>query len=317
MSFDKKLSSQTLQNSKSFDFEGFASSTSEARQPKSITRHTDDLGTINRFRSFNNRRTRTFITQYSDNKLKITKVNSCLESGWELVSDFKNKIITNEVKAISNIERTFRRVRATIKDLVLENDFDFFVTFTVSPTSNCNRYELESVQQKLRELLKAYRRKYKDFSYLIVTEEHEDDAYHFHGFVSGIDNNDLIQFTENDFDISKGNKLPYQLINYIKNGIDVYHFNFFDNLGFNSLTKVRSREKCASYILKYITKDMVRQDGCKFYIRSRNLKTPLKYEIENIEFQPSFENDYCSVGFIDLNNCNSSDFEFLNKIVDK
>lgn len=173
----------------------------------------------------------------------------------------------------------------------MENDFEYFATFTVKSKANCNRYELEDVQLELRKLLKSYKRKNNDFAYIIITEEHKDGAYHFHGLVKNL--NDL----------------------YI-NDNGYFSCKHFDKLGFNSFSKIKNYEKCCNYILKYISKDMVRQLGCKFYIRSRNLKTPKKYEINNLSIKDwDFENDYCKISTVDLKNVDFETFYNVNKLI--
>lgn len=230
--------------------------------------------------------TRTFCTHYSNGKLKITQVNSCLKSGFELI----DKIKVERTKK-DNLERTFRRIKATIKDLALENNFEYFCTFTVKPSIEWNRYELEDVQNNLRKLLKSYKRKYKDFAYIIITEEHKDGAYHFHGLVKN-----LYDLYQNEY-------------SYLSS-------NHFDTLGFNSFSKIQNYEKCCNYILKYISKDMVRLLNNKFYIRSRNLLTPSHYEIENLSIENwDYENDYCKMSTVDLKNVDLETFHNLSKLI--
>lgn len=85
-------------------------------------------------------------------------------------------------------------------------------------------------------------------------------AFHFHGLVKGIDISDFIKFTDSDF--TNGNKLPYKLINLIKKGDIIYHLPLLDNfIGFNTFSKIRDYTKTCNYILKYITKDCVKNEA--------------------------------------------------------
>lgn len=66
-----------------------------------------------------------------------------------------------------------------------------------------------------------------------------------------------------------------------------YHFKIFtDKMGFCSVSPIRSKEKCYNYIMKYITKDCIRNNHNQIYISSRGLKKVKSYEYN------SFNKDY-------------------------
>lgn len=88
-----------------------------------------------------------------------------------------------------------------------------------------------------------------------------------------------------------------------------------DVLGFNSFSKIESLEKVANYILKYITKDCVKNSKNQIYISSRGLKkaerTELNTNINNdIEF--TYSNDFVDILDFDVENCSR---DFLLKIM--
>lgn len=176
-------------------------------------------------------------------------------------------------------ERTsLSRTKRNIKEICLANSFEYFVTLTINKQS-CNRLVLTECQELLKKELKKYKRKESDFGYIFITEKHDKDGFHFHGLVKGIDISDLKQFTKNDYDLSLGNKLPYKLINSIKRGDVIYHLTWWDDLGYNTLSPIRDYNKCCNYILKYITKDCVRNEHNQIYICSRGLKKAKRQEI--------------------------------------
>ena len=86
-----------------------------------------------------------------------------------------NKTSAEEIKRIS-----LSRTKKNILEIALCNSFEYFVTLTVK--LNNVRYDLELAQFELKKLLKAYKRKYKNFKFIIITEKHKDGAYHFHRF---------------------------------------------------------------------------------------------------------------------------------------
>ena len=102
------------------------------------------------------------------------------------------------------------RTKRNIREIALCNNFDYFLTFTIN-SKNCDRFSLDECQNTLKKLIKAYKRKYNDFSYIIITEKHKNGAFHFHGLCKGLNNNDL----------------------YINNN-GYLSSHFFDKLGFNS-----------------------------------------------------------------------------------
>lgn len=178
------------------------------------------------------------------------------------------------------------RTKRNIKEICLANRFEYFATFTINKQS-CNRLVLTECQDLLKKKLKALKRKNADFGYIFITEKHDKGGFHFHGFIKGIDVSDFVQYTEKDFDLSLGNKLPTKLIKSIKRGDIIYHFPFFDSTGWNTISPIRDYNKACNYIMKYITKDCVRNEHNQIYISSRGLK-----KAERVEVMPFDINHY-------------------------
>lgn len=230
-----------------------------------------------------------YFTQYNDNTYRITRVKSVRESGWETEQTKENFIIPqveNEEVQRCSLSRTKRRIR----ELSLANNFSHFATITINSNS-CDRYSLEEVQNLLKKTIKAYKRKYGDFAYLFITEKHKDGAFHFHGLVKGLSDNDL----------------------YINNN-GFYSSHMFDTIGFNSFSIIKEYNKTCNYIMKYITKECVKNANNQIYIRSRNLIEPLHYEISPLPptFNFKFSNDYVDIS--DFCNLDMSPHELLNMI---
>lgn len=225
---------------------------------------------------------RCFLYKYNDNLFKIVRLKNCRNSGFEEIGLTKLKNNDNNINEsyTSSLSRTRRR----IFEIAMCNNFDYFVTLTIN--NNHIRNDLELVQHDLRKLLKAYKRKVPNFKYVIITEKHKDgENFHFHGLMGGIN--------EKDIYINKNN---------------YFSCSFFDILGFNSFSKINNYEKCCSYITKYITKDVVKNNHNQIYIVSRGLRKPDRFEIfdfKNLKF--SYHNEYCDIQNMNLNKLSDKD----------
>ena len=156
----------------------------------------------------------------------------------------------------SSVERKEKENRSRAVQRVYDyakcNDFNWFVTLTVS-ADKCNRYDYGAC----KDVLGAYR-KYLcriGCSYIFVPEMHKDGAWHFHGLVS------------KELPVSPAYKKDGYMIH------DVYWANNYD-IGFSTATKINDSKRTATYIAKYLTKEMSVPKGCKRYWCSNGLKKP-------------------------------------------
>lgn len=88
-----------------------------------------------------------------------------------------------------------------------------------------------------------------------------------------------------------------------------------DVLGFNSFSRIESLEKVSNYILKYITKDCVRNSKNQVYISSRGLKKAERSELNiniNNDIDFNYSNDFVDILDFDVQNCSR---DFLLKIM--
>lgn len=144
----------------------------------------------------------------------------------------------------------------TLKNLYYDtrsNVWKWFVTLTFDP-QKVNRYDYDSVVEKLKKWLIVCRRSCPGMKYILVPELHKDGAYHFHGLMAECDN---LQFVDSGHRDNSG-KVIYNIGKY--------------RLGFTTATLVESSEKVSKYISKYITKELCAATfGRKRYWKSRNL----------------------------------------------
>lgn len=218
--------------------------------------------------------------QYNEENIRVVHMKACRQKGFE---DIKKHISDKE-----EIERvSISRTRRNIRELALCNNFEFFATLTIN-SKYCDRFHLDDCQEKLREILKKIKRKNKDFAYIFITERHKNGAFHFHGLIKGI----------NDFYIND-------------NGY--YSHKDFDLIGFNSFSKIKHYTKTCNYILKYITKDCVKNSSGTVYISSRGLKKADSYEIKPIACYWDYENDYCQIKDFNISEMSQTDIlQFYN-----
>lgn len=124
--------------------------------------------------------TKYFLYQYNDENIRIVRQNYSRNKGFE---EINKKFIPGEKEEVERV--SLSRTRRNIRELALSNDFEYFATLTIN-SSSCDRFSLTECQERLRNRLKALKRKNKDFGYIFITEKHKNGAYHFHGLIKGI-----------------------------------------------------------------------------------------------------------------------------------
>lgn len=198
---------------------------------------------------------------------------------------------TPEEKERVSLSRTKRR----IKDICLCNDFEYFVTMTVSSKFDYyNRFDLEECVSNCKKFMHKLKRKSKDFKFIFIIEEHKKGGYHFHGFMKSLPENDI--YTN-------------------ENGYLSSHI--LDGLGFNSFDKIQDYNKCCNYITKYITKKCCKTENNQIYFCSRGLKKPKEEFMINQDlteiFEYVFQNDYCQKKDFDISRLSEKQKLKLNK----
>lgn len=186
----------------------------------------------------------------------------------------------NEGKLLNSISRA----KSIVRDYALCNDFDFFVTLTLSP-EKYDRKDLKKYISDLALWIRHYRQKWgTPLEYLLIPERHKDGAWHMHGFIQG----QIHDLTVND------------------NGyMDWYSYS--KKFGWISLDYIKNKEACAHYITKYITKNCERsvsELGAHMYYVSRGLVKPEEilqldvYDYARLDMGTvDFSNDYCDIAY--------------------
>lgn len=159
------------------------------------------------------------------------------------------------------LERSIRRTKKRVRDYILCNDFAIFATFTFRD----NRYDIEEKRQQMSNWLKNQQKRNSSFKYIAIPERHADGALHFHILLT-----DYPGKIDEAINPKTGKKVS-------KYGQVVYYFPEY-TLGFSNFRLINpSTEdhiKVATYVSKYITKDMPNFKGKKRYFCSQGLINP-------------------------------------------
>lgn len=226
----------------------------------------------------------TFIKLYEYHTPKSIKVD-----GFDTSKTYRSiGLEQTALQKEQNVINSLRRTKTTLKDMVLSNDFKYFITFTFScrncpdncknyitpkngtiPKCSCNpetcqRNNPARQKKRMAKWLRNYQDRNGKIGYIIVPEYHKDKrALHFHALFTHV-------------------QTPLTYSGHKINGRKSYKFPAY-TLGFSSVVKIDNSPKVASYVSKYITKDMPTDEQKSRYWCSQNLKRPRK--LHNIDVQ--------------------------------
>lgn len=166
--------------------------------------------------------------------------------------------------------QSLMRSKVSITDYVLANQFDLFCTFTYNP-EKVDSFDIPSAKEKMSVWLMNQKKTSPNLKYLIVAELHPTSGrIHFHAlFLNYLD----------PLTPAMNKKTNEQRL---KNGRPVFNMSKW-RFGFSTAIKIDNIEKVASYVQKYITKDMLKITNKRRFWASRNLNKPVK--THNINMQ--------------------------------
>lgn len=231
-----------------------------------------------------------------DKKIKLVRMNYLKTSGIELDDIEYVRGTVNENK----INESILRSKSKIFELAFCNPWDWFFTGTINPNKQ-DRTDLELFHKQLTQWLRDYNKKYKlNIKFLFVPEKHKDGkSWHIHGFIYGLPVEHLVQF-------QVGDKMGKGLADKVMQGDIVYNWQaYFNRFGFCDLEPIRNHEAVSKYVTKYINKELassVTELNAHTYYHSRGLKFAELKEKGTMNWDnivPTFENDYCSVVWLD------------------
>ena len=204
------------------------------------------------------------LKKYGESCYKVTWLKTLRNKGIKLTYDRRAKGTVHLNKLDCNI----RRAKAKVKEYVLCNDWDYFITLTLDP-KKYDRYNLNKFRNDLTMWIRNIsRNRDKKIKYVLIPEQHRDGAWHMHGFVSGLNDDDVKLFSIDD-------RIPKYIKDKLKEGQEVYNWTkYMDKFGFCDLEPIRNLEKAVNYVMKYITKELdncVKEVGGHLYYCSRGL----------------------------------------------
>lgn len=208
-----------------------------------------------------------FIKEYGDSKhMKLVYMPWCrmkhIEEKHYVSHETLKKIIAARSRIVNDhkLQNNLSRAKSKVRELVLCNKFEYFVTLTLSP-DKIKRTDLKLAITRLNRIVSDMNKtidgewgRKERVTYVLIPERHKNGAWHFHGFIHGL----------TKYDIRKN-----------KNGFPEWR-QYADKLGYTNLTEIQNKDRAASYCLKYITKDLARsvtKRGAHLYYASKGLET--------------------------------------------
>ena len=204
-----------------------------------------------------------YLKKYGDRyKVQVLK---CVRKKGVSNINYNAKGTVNDKKLDCNI----RRAKNTVKELVLCNEWEYFVNLTLNK-EKYDRYNLKKYIKDLSQYIRNLRQKYRaNIEYLLIPEQHKDGAWHMHGFIMGLPRTELELF-------DKEQRLPYYILEKLENDEEIYNWaGYQDRFGFCEIEPIRDKERVSIYVTKDITKDLassVQELNAKMYYCSRGLR---------------------------------------------
>lgn len=220
-------------------------------------------------------------------------VFACNQNPVDIDKTPKPKEETAEAEAAAQktkFKQAISRARQTIVELALNNHLDFFFTGTFDPEKH-DRKNIEQLMKELCKWLNNFRSRHADeLQYIIVPEMHADGSWHVHGFLSGIP----MQYLQK-FEI--GMQMSSYLARKVKQGKEIFNFPAYaKKFGFCDLEPIADKERCASYVTKYVTKNLestaaVLDSGAHLFYASKGLNRCKRVVAEDV---PEFAVEHLS-----------------------
>jgi hypothetical protein len=182
----------------------------------------------------------------------------------------KKKSAKKDTSEFQKIDRSLRRAKSEIQDIVLCNKFDMFATFTFNGDSKNtekfgytvhDRQNPSELKKVMSNWLKSQQKQHGKFDYVIVPEYHKDGkSIHFHALLYGYAGN------LTDSGVRHNGQIVWNIAGF--------------RAGHSTVKKIRQSNddigRLSSYVTKYITKDMPLFAGKKRYWCSRGFDRPTK-----------------------------------------
>ncbi len=233
----------------------------------------------------------TLISFYFQPNSKIIKKFSPIDINGER---YKLDLQSGEVKEytkkemLSSFNASLRRTTILMNMLLSMNDFDWFWTLTFDK-EKINRYDDQQVFNCYKKYIDNLKHKFPNFKYMCFPERHENNCIHFHLLTSDITAKQMGLVNSGKVCCHwamKGNKKiglcsrehfeKTKHLHQLKetDGEPIYNITTFA-FGYTTVSRICSRERCNSYVKKYVEKALGSTETFKkrFYYSS-NLNVP-------------------------------------------
>ncbi len=189
-------------------------------------------------------------------------------------------------EVLNSMSCSLRRTKILMNMLLEMNDFDWFATLTFDK-QKIDRTNDELVYKAYVKYINNTKHQFPTFRYLTVLERHEDGCIHFHLLIGGLTTKQLGLVNSGKVCCSWAfykdkicSKEYFEKTKHLHelqdtDGLPVYNVTTFP-YGLTTVTRIASRERCNSYIKKYINKDIGKSTEIfkKRFFYSQNLTRP-------------------------------------------
>ena len=187
-----------------------------------------------------------------------------------------------------------KRAKEKIFDIVLLNDFKYFITGTFAENEDFDRTDPKEVMKPLLQWLKHQTQR-KGLQYVLTAERHHtSNGIHIHALV-----NDVLPLTYSGRRLYKGKAWKEEDILKEQNSFERYKpiYNI-DNWCFGWSTAIpcdNNKLRLGRYITKYITKEDKKVFG-KYYWSSKNIEREPKVILTRTDFKEVMNEDFTPAG---------------------
>lgn len=188
------------------------------------------------------------LRQYRDDAYKVCKFRG---GGLDAYGAIRRTSDEDKTEHSGKFSQAFARARSRVLDYALSNEWDFFMTLTIDERKH-DRFDCYGFLDDFAQWIRDYRKKTgRKVQFLIIPEYHLKGGVHAHGLISGIPENDLLEFSKVLFPV------PRRLID----GGYLCWLSYSAKFGFCSLSPVRDAVSVSLYITKYLSKDFDTRSG--------------------------------------------------------
>lgn len=191
-------------------------------------------------------------------------------------------------------EDNLKRAKEKIFDIVLLNDFKYFITGTFAENEDFDRTNPKEVLKPLKMFLENQTKR-NGLQYVLTAERHHaSNGIHIHALV-----NDVLPLTYSGRRLYRGQAWNEQDILKEQKSFERYKpiYNI-DNWRFGWSTAIpcdNNKLRLARYVTKYITKDEKKIFG-KYYWSSKNIEREPKVILTRTDFKEVMNEDFTPVG---------------------